>query len=118
MSILATLVIEKNARCTEVSDIHGRPLEIARALAHQLDLEDGNKSLDVEGYVYNVKIADEVVYLCVSDKKSELKLRSCFLFLIAIKKEYEEQRYEQKKDKMPFELFIRSAMVRKFLSLS
>lgn len=113
MTIGVAIVVEEDGRTTEVSCVEGAPLETARSIAKRIDnRDDGKKSYEDNGYIFNVLTADAVVYLCAG-KSGELKGRVAFDFLAVLKTEYERGGYEDKQNISSFERFA-SAEIKRY----
>jgi hypothetical protein len=112
MAILLTLVVEDDGRSTEVAHIEGNVVTTATTIVKKIDhKEDGKKSFEDQGYIYNVLVANRTVYLCVS-KANQLKQRILFQFLDTIRNEYDTRHYSEKEDIGGFEEFIEAQMDR------
>jgi hypothetical protein len=95
MPILLTLVVEEDGRTTEVAFSEGPFVQMGMTIAKNIDHKSaGKKSFSDKGYIYNVLVANNVVYLCVS-KEKEMKQRILFHFLNSLKEEYEERHYSE-----------------------
>jgi vesicle-associated membrane protein 7 len=112
MAILLALVVEHDGRSTEVAHVEGPVITMASTIAKMIDhKEDGKKSFEDQGYIYNVLVASRTVYLCVS-KTGQMKQRLLFQFLDTIRHEYDTRRYTDKEDISGFEEFIEAQMDR------
>lgn len=112
MAIFLALVVEDDGRSTEVAHVEGPIINMASTIAKKIDhKEEGKKSFEDQGNIYNVLVARRTVYLCVS-KNGQMKQRLLFQFLDTIRNEYETRRYADKEDIAGFEEFIEAQMDR------
>ena len=112
MAILLALVVEDDGRSTEVAHVEGPIITMASTIAKKIDhKEEGKKSFEDQGNIFNVLVSRRTVYLCVS-KTGQVKQRLLFQFLDTIRNEYDTRRYADKEDISGFEEYIEAQMDR------